>query len=115
MSQDVYRFCFGDKVSAEDAHSTFMLALVAAESLHGMTAVRMDCRFRCDVRERRYDIYAGSGIGSELARIFAGFVIHSHGPGAVHIRRGEPSRLLPSGGGVMLSDIAEPPSQEIVQ
>lgn len=87
MCQDQYSFNFSRGIPHKDVEGTFMLALLAVESLHGKEAVRMDCRFKTDFPQRRCLIGAGSQIGCELARIFAGLVTHAFGREEVRIRR----------------------------
>jgi hypothetical protein len=89
MNQDVYQFSFDETVNVEDAQGTFMLALVALESLHGKAAVRLDCRFRSDPAAKLFHINSGSAIGNDLAKLFTGFAIHAYGYDAVRIRRGQ--------------------------
>jgi hypothetical protein len=96
MNQDVYQFSFEETVSSEDAQGTFMLALVALESLHGKAAVRLGCRFRSDPPAKLFHIYSGSSIGNDLAKLFTGFVINAYGYDAVRIRRGQ-GRAVDSG------------------
>ena len=88
MSQNVYNFTFDDSVSAVDVQSTFMLALIAVESMHGSVAVRMECRFNCYQKMRQYHVHTDSPIGNDLARIFAGFAMRAYGYGAVQVQRG---------------------------
>jgi hypothetical protein len=89
MTQDTYQFSFDASVSPEDARGTFMLALVALESLHGKAAVRLDCRFHNDPAAKVFHINSGTPIGNDLAKIFTGFAINAYGYDAVRIRRGQ--------------------------
>jgi len=89
MNHEVYQFSFDESVSSEDAQGTFMLALVALESLHGKAAVRLECRFRNDPAAKLFHINSGTPIGNDLAKLFTGFVINAYGYDAVHIRRGQ--------------------------
>ena len=89
MNQDIYQFSFDESVNVEDAQGTFMLALVALESLHGKAAVRLDCRFRSDPAAKLFHINSGTAIGSDLAKLFTGFAINAYGYDAVCIRRGQ--------------------------
>ena len=88
MSQDVYNFTFSDEISPLQARATFMLALVAVQSLHGAVAVSMECRFHSNLMRKQYHVHSGSPIGNDLARIFAGFCFNAYGPEAVKVRRG---------------------------
>lgn len=87
MCQDQYSFNFSRGIPHKDVEGTFLLALLAVESLHGKEAVRMDCRFKTDFPQRRCLIGAGSQIGCELARIFAGLATHAFGREEIRIRR----------------------------
>ena len=89
MNQNIYQFSFDDSVNTEDAQGTFMLALVALESLHGKAAVRLDCRFRSDPKARLFQINSATAIGNDLAKLFTGFAIDAYGYDAVRIRRGQ--------------------------
>jgi hypothetical protein len=88
MDSEGYTFTFGEDVSEEEAHGTFLLALVALESLHGKAAVRMDCRFRSDPSAKLFHINSDTDIGNDLAKLFTGFAINAYGYDAVRIRRG---------------------------
>lgn len=85
MNTERYCYQFKDKVPVLDIEETLMLALLAVESMHGRTRVRMDGRFRLDKKERVCVIHAGTRIGEDLAKIFTGFVTREFGDDAVDI------------------------------
>jgi hypothetical protein len=48
MSHDTYKYRFDESVPAQELEDTFMLAMLAVESLHGRSRVRMESRFNLD-------------------------------------------------------------------
>ena len=58
MTHDTYKYRFDESVPAQELEDTFMLAMLAVESLHGRSRVRMESRFNLDkiqsyLRDRR--------------------------------------------------------------
>lgn len=74
MRKDLFCYEFAATVPADEIEATLALAVVAAESLHGETSVRLDCghAFNADCRSCVIDAY--SVVGRDLNRLFAGFV-----------------------------------------
>jgi len=70
----MYRYRFERDVPFEDVETSLLLALWAAESLYGETQVRLETAFAVDRRRRICVIDAGSPVGSDLNRLFAGFI-----------------------------------------
>lgn len=85
--QQTYKYRFDQTVPAQELEDTFMLALIAVESLHGRSRVRMECCFKLDKEDRTCRIDATSQLGSDLARIFTGFATREYGEEAVMINR----------------------------
>jgi len=71
----------------QEIEDTFMLALLAVESLHGHSLVRMEARFSLDKDARTCVIDACTKVGSDLASIFTGFATKEYGERAVFIER----------------------------
>ena len=93
MTQETYKYRFDkEAVPSQDLEDTFMLALLAVESLHSRSRVRMECRFVIDKHNRTCVIDAVTTVGRDLARIFTGFVTREYGERAVRIKR-----IVPSG------------------
>lgn len=88
MKKQTYRFRIAQSIPARDIEETLMLSLMAVESLYGHTQVRMDSRFKLDKKRRICVIDAGTRIGADLAKIFAGYVTREFGEKAVDIARG---------------------------
>jgi len=85
MNKERYRYQFDEKVPPQDIEETLMLALLAVESMHGRTRVRMDGRFQLDKKKRLCVIDAGTRIGADLAQIFTGYATREFGDDAVDI------------------------------
>ena len=82
MTHDTYKYRFDESVPAQELEDTFMLAMLAVESLHGRSRVRMESRFNLDKARRTC---------SDLARIFTGFATKECGERSVLIERSQPS------------------------
>ena len=52
MTHDTYKYRFDESVPAQELEDTFMLAMLAVESLHGRSRVRMESRFNLDKARR---------------------------------------------------------------
>lgn len=91
MTHDTYKYRFDESVPAQELEDTFMLAMLAVESLHGRSRVRMESRFNLDKARRTCVIDASTDVGSDLARIFTGFATKEYGERSVLIERSLPS------------------------
>ena len=91
MTHDTYKYRFDESVPAQELEDTFMLAMLAVESLHGRSRVRMESRFNLDKARRTCVIDASTDVGSDLARIFTGFATKEYGERSVLIERTQPS------------------------
>ena len=87
MNPEVYRYTFSPTVSFEDVEGTLVLALMAAESLHGQSQVRLDSGHATDAAKRRCVIDASTRVGSDLNRLFIGFASREFGPDAFQVER----------------------------
>ncbi len=84
---ETYKYRFEQSVPAQEMEDTFMLALLAVESLHGRSRVRMESRFNVDKKNRACSIDAATKVGCDLASIFTGFATKEYGEHAVMIDR----------------------------
>ena len=91
MTQETYKYRFDQAVPARDMEDTFMLALLAVESLHSRPRVRMEVGFVIDKPNRTCIINAVTPVGRDLARIFTGFATCEYGERAMRIERIAPS------------------------
>jgi hypothetical protein len=87
MGKQVYRFSFNPEVSMQDVESFLLLAVLAAEGLHGKARVRLDAAYGVDEAKRSCVVDASTQVGQDVAAIFAGFAQCVFGPGAVRVDR----------------------------
>lgn len=87
MSADIYRFKFAPTVPFEEAECSLVLAIMAAESLHGATQVRLDASHAVDADKRCCVIDASTSVGRDLNRLFIGFISREFGPDAFTVER----------------------------
>jgi hypothetical protein len=74
MSRELYRFTFKADVPVEEVESTLLLAVLAAEALHGEAAVRSDAGHYLDPDRRACVVDAGTAVGKHLVLLFTGFL-----------------------------------------
>ena len=89
MPSEVYRYRFTEGVSLRDVEETLLLAVLAAESLHGQSRVRLDAGYSIEKDKRACVIDAGTDVGRDINRIFTGLAIREFGEDAFHVERVE--------------------------
>jgi hypothetical protein len=89
MPQLVYRYTFDAEVPIEEVEATLLLAVLAAEGLHGEAEVRLEGSHSCDPERRRCSIDASNAVGRDINRLFVGFIRHEFGAGAFRLERVE--------------------------
>lgn len=87
MKQDIYRYHFSADVPFRDVEESLLLAVLAAESLHGRSLVRLEASFCLDEKKRSCVVDAGTEVGRHIARIFTGFLTREFGERAFTIQR----------------------------
>lgn len=87
MTKDIYRYTFGPSARMQDVEEALLLAVLAVESLHGQSRVRMDASYCVDAEKRATVIDASTPVGHDLCRIFTGFAIREFGESVVKVRR----------------------------
>jgi hypothetical protein len=87
MTKELYRYKFDASVSLEDVEASLMLAILATESLHGEAQVRLDAAHLFDADRRACVIDAGTAVGRDLNRLFAGFVTREFGADSFEVER----------------------------
>ena len=78
-------------VPSGEIEATLVLAIVAAESLHGEAQVRLDAGHAFDADRRICVIDARSEVGRDLNRLFIGFVQREFGEDAFQVERVDPT------------------------
>jgi hypothetical protein len=72
-----------------DVEETLLLAVMAAESLHGQSKVRMDAAYQMVTEKRACVIDGTTPVGRDICRIFAGYAIKEFGEDSFKVRRVE--------------------------
>ena len=83
----IYRFQFQRHVPLARAEATLMLALVAAEALHGQPNVRLSVCYLFGKEKHACVIDGDNAIARQIVLIFTQFLIHEFGESAFQIRR----------------------------
>ncbi|MEA5087809.1 hypothetical protein [Solidesulfovibrio sp.] len=79
------RFTFSKQVDMACVEDTLVLAVLAAESIHGRTDIRLDACFR--LQPGTCSIDDGTPVGRTIARVFTGYLAREFGEGAFTIVR----------------------------
>lgn len=87
MNRELYRYNFDSKVPIRDIEESLLLAVLAAESLHGRSLVRLDASFCLDSHKRSCIVDAATEVGRAIARIFTGFLTREFGEEAFKVER----------------------------
>jgi hypothetical protein len=87
MTQELYRYEFTDEAPSDEVEVTLLLAILATESLHGETQVRLDAAHAFDAQKRSCVIDAGTVVGRDFNRLFAGFLTREFGADSFKVER----------------------------
>jgi hypothetical protein len=79
MSNNAYRYQFDPQLNIAEVEATFTLAVLASESLHGESRVRLEGRHGFNAVERTRTIFASNEVGQDLSRLFLGFLSREFG------------------------------------
>ncbi len=89
MPREIFHYSFAQDVTSEEIESTFLLAILATESLHGSAKVRMEATHALDAEHRTCVIDASTAVGQDLNRLFIGFVTREFGEDSFNVHRVE--------------------------
>jgi hypothetical protein len=92
---DIYRYTFSAEVPVEEIEASLLVAVLAAESLHGEAQVRLDASHYFDPEQRACVIDAGTAVGRDLNRLFVGFLRREIRQDAFQVERVESATLEP--------------------
>jgi len=87
MKDETYEFKLGSNVAMREAEESLLLAVLAAEGLHGRAAVRLDASFHLEKKRRSCAVNAGTQVGRDIALIFTGFLIREFGEDSFTVRK----------------------------
>lgn len=84
-----YVFTFNDSVPMAGVEETLLMAVVAAEGIHGRARVRLDVKFAANAEGRTRTVSADSEAGQSVAKIFTELLVLEIGEGAFEVSDGE--------------------------
>jgi hypothetical protein len=87
MLKELYKYQFSEGVSLRDIEETLLLAVLAAESLHGQSRVRLDAGYCIEEGKRACVIDAATDVGRDICRLFTGFAMREFGEDAFRVDR----------------------------
>ncbi|MFO0804407.1 MAG: hypothetical protein U0791_14950 [Gemmataceae bacterium] len=87
MLTNIYRYEFAPPIAIDEVEATLLLALTAAETLHGASQVRLDAEHAFDPVLRVCVMNAATEVGRDLNKLFAGFLSREFGAGAFRVER----------------------------
>lgn len=79
MNRTVYKIQFAKKLPVGMVDYHLMTAALAAQSLYGRNAVRLDGAARLNTKNRTVTIDAETQVGVDLAKMFMGFMTNDYG------------------------------------
>ena len=100
MTKDDYRFRISKGSTMHEVEETLLMAVIAAEGIHGRAQVRLDGRFNLDPEKRLCTINSDNKVGEDIAKIFAEFLRLDLGEEGFRVGGPKkPSRSCPSNAG----------------
>jgi hypothetical protein len=82
-----YSYSFRHHIPMDEVEDSLLLAALATESLFGKALMRMECRFRLELRRRICTIDGSTAVGHALAIIFTGFLSNEFGEQGFRLHR----------------------------
>lgn len=89
MDRIVYKIQFARKLPTGTVDYHLITAVLAAESLHGRCAVRLDAVTRLNAKNRTVTIDAETQVGLDIARMFIGFLSREFGERSFQVNKTE--------------------------
>ena len=87
LSRKLYRYSFQIPVALDQVEDSLLLAVMAAEGVHGQSQVRMDGEFLLDESKRACVVDATTPVGETIARVFTTFLVREFGEDAFAVER----------------------------
>jgi hypothetical protein len=85
--KEVYRYRFEDDVPLDDVEESLLLAVLAAECLHGQARVRLNAGYCFDKKRFCCIIDASTTVGQTISKLFTGFCIREFGEDSFKVER----------------------------
>ncbi|MEN6358247.1 MAG: hypothetical protein ABFD83_14335 [Armatimonadota bacterium] len=89
MNRTVYKIQFAKRLPVGMVDYHLMTAALAAESLYGRNAVRLDAVARLNSKNRTVIIDAETQVGVDLAKMFMGFMTNEYGEKSFAVTKAE--------------------------
>ena len=89
MKQEILRCKFSAEIPIVDARNFLLLSILATESIHGHTSVRMNMRFYLDEEKHCCVFDVSNEVGTHASRIFTGFLSEQFGDESFSIEKVE--------------------------
>ncbi len=87
MIAETYNYHIEGRIPFEAVEESLLLAILAAECLHGTPQVRLDAVFSADSAKRACVVDAGTEVGRDIARLFTGFLSRQFGEDNFRVER----------------------------
>lgn len=87
MDGHIYRYRFVESVDIIEVRATVTLAILATESLHGESRVRLEARHEFNAQNRSCAIDASGEVGRDLNRLLLGFISREFGRDSFRVQR----------------------------
>ena len=85
MSKTVYRYQFEPEVPLDEAETSLIMSIVAAEALHGQPAVRLSLRYLFSEEKRVCVVDGDNEVARQVVLIFTQFLLRQFGDDAFQI------------------------------
>ncbi|MCP4662412.1 MAG: hypothetical protein GY856_44000 [bacterium] len=79
MNDSHYRYQFPEGADMADVENTLLMAVIAAEGIHGRARVRIDADFDVDHDQRTCRVSSCCVAGESIARVFTEFLLLERG------------------------------------
>lgn len=87
MSREACRYRFNETAPLKDVEESLLLAIVAAECLHGESRVRLDVSYCISKQKRACVVDTSTPAGEDVNSIFTGFISREFGEEAFQVQR----------------------------
>jgi len=92
MKPTIYRYTFRNHTPLDEVEASLLLAILAAEGVHGEAQVRLDAGYFLDEKHRVLVVDARTDVGVTVAQIFTSFLLREFGDDAFSIERVPPKK-----------------------
>ena len=87
MGTEIYKYRMTSSVDMKEVEETLLLAVIAAEGLHGRSKINLDASFCLHEEARVCEVDASNDVGRDIARIFTGLLTTEMGESAFKVER----------------------------